>query len=99
MKVKRKDSLHQPKSTMEMNRKMDRITLLEHTLDLKLEKYEAEEFDETYVEKKVGLKRLEEVERVQEELVDKIDGFLREFPTSEMTENYKSLKVLSLIHI
>ena len=64
--MKRKDSLHQPKSTMEMNRKMDRITLLEQTLDHKLEKYEAEEFDETYVEKKVGLKRLEEVERVQD---------------------------------
>ena len=72
---------------------MDKITLLEQTLDHKLEKYEGEEFDEAYVEKKVYLKRLEEVDKVQEELVGEIDGFLREFPTSEMTVNYKSLKL------
>ena len=78
---------------MEMNRKMEKITLLEQTLDRKLETYEEEEFDEAYVEEKVYLKRLEDVDRVQEELVGEVDEFLREFPTSEMTVNYKSLKL------
>ena len=71
---------------------MEKISLLEQILDRKLEKFEAEEFDEKYVEKKVGIERLEEVDKVQEELVNEIDQFLREFPTSEMTKNYESLK-------
>ena len=71
---------------------MEKIFLLEQSLDHMLEKYEAEEFDENYVDKKIGIVRLEEVDKVQEELVGEIDRFLREFPTSEMTENYRSLK-------
>ena len=53
-------------STMEMNRKMARITLLERSLNQKIEEYEAEELNEAYVERKIYIKRLEEVEGVQE---------------------------------
>ena len=71
----------------------DEITLLERTLNLKIEKYEAEEFNEIYVEKKVFLGRLEEVDEVQEELVGKVDKFLREFPSSELTLTYNDLRL------
>ena len=74
----------------------DEITLLERTLDLKLEKYESEEFNETYVEEKVFLRRLEEIDKIQEELVGQVDRFLLEFPTSEMTLAYEDLKVKAI---
>ena len=81
---------------MEMNRMKDEIALLESILSSKLKAYGAEDIDEANIDEKIYLKKFEEVDEIQGELVRKIDRFLLEFPTAEVGQLYKDLRLKTI---
>ena len=74
-----------------MNEMEEEIALNELALSSKLQAYGPEDIDEFNVDKKVYLKKFEEVDEAQDELVDKINWFLIEFPETERRDFYKDM--------
>ena len=74
----------------------EEIVLRSQTLTYKLEAYPPDGITDTDVDEKIFLAKLEEIDRVQEDLIGKIDKFLYKFPQHGSKQYMEDLRKKSL---
>ena len=68
-------------------------------LTYRLTSYDPNSINEFDIGDKLHLRKLEEVEKIQEEVIDRVDRYLREFPATQKRPIYEDIRLKALANV
>ena len=85
--------------TITMEESEEEIHLRNQTLAYQIQAYNPEDIDETDVNDKIYLAKLEELDRLQKDVIGKVDKFLYKFPHTDKRQYYEDLSRKALSNV